>query len=746
MTTSTRGRPSRALLAVLVVVAVSAAPVVVSPSPARAEIAGHVLKPATARVVRLAPNPEVSRIRLGGGVGDWHGRRSHLAGTAHYDRGEWIYEDYPESAYGAALPGMTQVLTALGLLAGAVPSTQRLPGALAFVQGPAGAGPLVDQADLSELRFAVRGSHLYVLARTTAMSRPARTALLLLFDTGHAGVTRAVPFGSGLRTARADTAVLVTARGARLVDLRTGAVTKAPARADPAGYVNALEARLPLRRTSHDGTIRMVGATGVVRAAGSFELAPNGQAGPLAKAFPRLHAPVQAVYDRAQAVALAAHDIDRFLTTVSVARMRDGFSQRLLPGAGYNVRTVRTDPRYSREGGTTGALRQYGLYLPRHFDWHRKVPATVMLRGSSMTAHSFAAISPNLFRQLGDDNHAVVISPGGRSGFDLFEGATYRDVDADIHDAEALLPIDRDRLTVAGYSMGGYGTYMFAATQPDRFAAAFVVEGPVGGAQPATAAMGLPDVIPALTNLRAVPVEIYQGDIDANVPFTNGFAAAQRLRGLGYRYRFDVFPGHTHFTHGIIDDYTIGARLLGRARRDAHPARVDFTRNMPYERAVDTGGHTDLPTAGRSVGLHFDHAWFVSHLRARDPRNGIARVDVRSFARPLRPVRAVQTIGVDPATPEGEVPALYMGQRWQRGQPVGKLRNAFRADLTGASHVALDLAGMGLHIGRRVAATIRTDGPVTLTVRSRRAVCHLRLQTRGTHHLTLVPNLETCPG
>jgi pimeloyl-ACP methyl ester carboxylesterase len=737
------GGSPRALLATLAVT-LFATPVVIAPAPASAEIAGRVLHPATVRVKSLPPHPAVSRIRLGGGVSEWHGRLSHLAGTAHYDRGEWIYEDYPESAYGAALPGMSEILTSLGLLAGAVPSTQRLSGALAFVQGPAGAGPFVSQADLSELRFAVRGSRLYVLARTTAMTAPVRTALLILFDTGRAGPSRAVPFGSGLHTARADTAVLVTGHGARIADLVTGRVTNAPARADASGYVNAIEARLPLRRTSHHGTIRMVAAAGVVTP-GSFTLAANGQAGPLAKALPRLREPVQAVYDRAQAVALAAHDIDRFVTTVSVSRMRHGVSQRVLPGPGYNVRTVVTDPRYSREGGTTGVLRQYGLYVPRHMPRHR-VPATVMLRGSSMTAHSFGAISPNLFRQLGDENRAVVISPGGRSGFDLFEGATYRDVNADIRDAERLLPIDRDRLTVAGYSMGGYGAYMFAATQPDRFAAAFAIEGPVGGNQPATAAMGLPDVIPALTNLRAVPVEIYQGDVDANVPFTNGFAAAQRLRELGYRYRFDVFPGHTHFTHGIIDDYSTGASLLADARRDAHPALVHFVRDMAYERAVDTGGHTDLPTAGRSVGLRFDHAWFIGGVRARHGRTGTATVDVRSFARRLRPVRAVQAAGLGPASPEGELPTLYLEQRWVTSGAVGKPRNAFRVDLAGTSRVVLDLADMGLRVSSRIGATLHTDGPATVTVRSHQTTCRLHLGSRGTRHIALAPNLETCPG
>jgi pimeloyl-ACP methyl ester carboxylesterase len=547
-----------------------------------------------------------------------------------------------------------------------------------------------------------------------------------------------VPFGSGLHTSHADTAALVTKAGTHIVDLRTGHVTQAPAVADPSGYINSLETRLPLSLVGDGADIRMVAATGVV-GPGSYALVSKGAAGPLAKVVPRLHEPVQAVYDRGQAVALANHDIDPFFTTVSLARIRDGFSQRLLPGVGYNVRTVLAKRWYSHEGGTEGILRQYGLYLPKGFSWHRPTAATVMFRGSSMTANSFAAISPNLFRELGDDNHAVVISPGGRSAFDLFENATYRDVDSDLHDAETLLPVDRNRLTIAGYSMGGYATYMFAATQPDRFAAAFSVEGPVGGAQPSTASAGLPNVVPALVNLREEPIEIYEGDIDADVPITNGMSAAEKLQRLGFRYRFDVFPGHTHFTAGIIDDYTLGARLLAGARRVVRPAVVDFTRNMTYEHAVDLGGHSDQLEAGHSVGLHFDHAWFVRDLQPRDSHDGIAHIDVRTFARQDRAVRPVQSLGIDPATPDGEVPAVYDEQHWVTGPVMGAIRNGFRADLTGASHVTLDLDGMGLTTARELVGVVRTDGLTTVTLREHGVSCLTKAFGRGRHRLVVAP-------
>ena len=55
---------------------------------------------------------------------------------------------------------------------------------------------------------------------------------------------------------------------------------------------------------------------------------------------------------------------------------------------------------------------------------------------------------------------------------------------------------------------------------PDRFAGAFVIEGLVGGHQPATTTATFPDVVPMLSNLYHLPIEIFQGDIDT-VVFTH---------------------------------------------------------------------------------------------------------------------------------------------------------------------------------------------------------------------------------
>jgi len=720
-----------ALAALAALVGLAAAP------PARAVIDGTLLVPATPRVSELPPIAPRTPIRLADGIRDWHGALSHIAGSAHYDRGEWIYEDYPYTAYGAAPPGVAQAYEGLGSLATALPPSQRLSGGSEEAVATVGAGPFVPDADLWQLRLAVRGPDLYVLARTTTMRSPVPTALLLLFDTGRGGgASRSVPFGSGLQT-RAAAAALVTAAGTRIVDLVSGATTDEPAAADPAGYVNSLETRLPLALVQARGRdeLRLVAATGLVTP-GSYTLVSGGEEGPIDKVVPRFREPVQSVAEREQALALANHDIDQFFTTVSLARMRLGDRERLLPGIGYTVRTVISPARISEEGGTDAVVRDYGLYVPKGFTGG-PTPATVVLRGSGMTGHSLAAITPALFQQLGDDNHAILISPGARSGGDLFEGAAYLDVEQEIADAERLEPIDRNRLTVAGYSMGGFGTYMLAETQPDRFAGAFVIEGPVGGDEPAswgTIVDAFPDVVPGLSNLFLTPIEIYQGTNDADVPVSNGVAAAERLRALGYRYQLNLFPGD-HFTPGVLNDYAIGTDYLKGLVRESNPAEVRFTRNMAFEHAIDIGVGSDQPLAGHSVGLRFDHAWWVSDLQPTNLHTGVATIDAVTFARPGPATSPVHTNGSGPADIGGEPASVVDEQHWQTVGRAPARRNAFTVRLTGVASVELDLRRMGLTVKRALLATITSDARATVILRLARGAC-LAWSTAATRHAT----------
>src|SRR5205085_7855052 len=55
-----------------------------------------------------------------------------------------------------------------------------------------------DEADLSELRVGADAKNLWLLARTTTMNAPVKTALIVLLDTAPGTTKRAVPVSSGI--------------------------------------------------------------------------------------------------------------------------------------------------------------------------------------------------------------------------------------------------------------------------------------------------------------------------------------------------------------------------------------------------------------------------------------------------------------------------------------------------------------------------------------------------------------------
>ena len=78
---------------------------------------------------------------------------------------------------------------------------------------------------------------------------PPKTALLVLLDTAPGTTQRDVPWGSGIHSSKADYALLLSGSDGWVANLATGATAALPAGSvatNPSGYVNAIEAKVPL--------------------------------------------------------------------------------------------------------------------------------------------------------------------------------------------------------------------------------------------------------------------------------------------------------------------------------------------------------------------------------------------------------------------------------------------------------------------------------------------------------------------
>lgn len=672
----------------------------------------------------VAPGPFV----LDGDPSDWRGSGPAIAGTVVRSRGELIYTDHLFDSHGADDGGDARRLAAVAPAQAALPGLYRFD---AIAQNdPAGQFGLPmpedlqirkehgdlglqDEADLVELRASSADGALWLLARTTTMAAAGDARLLVLLDTAAGDASREVGFGTGLRTAKAELALLVEGERARLADLRDGSVRELPGAVavDPSGFVNAIEARLDL------GLPAVVGLAAVT-------LAPGGA--PANVAF-RTAEPVREYFDRDQALALHAGSIDEFFAATDLAALQAGANQRWEPGPGYHEATFRSAESISTESGDDGVHQRYGLYLPRE-RWNPS-PLQLWLHWRGGDAHAAGNVIPSMFRDLGEERHAIVVSPGGRGSSGWYVGKSHVDVMEVWDDVHARFAINENRRYVSGHSMGGWGSYLFSVAHPDWFA------GSLPASPPATqgAWTGLdfegcdelrfdeysPCYIEAnggqarvqnvkrlLGNVLHVPQAVQHGTADELVPTSGVLATQAELVKLGYRHRVYLFHTQEHFGPPLWDQWRDTGRWAHSFRRPERPARVRFTRDMPFERAIE-----------RDLDLDFDRAYWLSGLEPADERDGVASFDGRSHAIYDKPQLALLQAWA-PLAPGQAGPYTMSGMRWvdQSLALAPPRSNAFTITVTGARAATLDTVAMQLDRSKPIVATVTTDTPLALTL------------------------------
>ena len=211
--------------------------------------------------------------------------------------------------------------------------------------------------------------------------------------------------------------------------------------------------------------------------------------------------------------------------------------------------------------------------------------------------------------QFGDRGRGyLVMTPAGRGPDGWYydrAGADTFEVWADVARHYALDPAFT---SIAGYSMGGYGTYKFATSFPDLFARAQPTVGPPGlgvwvPPNPPEPGGARSNTNRQLASVRHIPFLIWNASSDQLVPLPGPQAQADAFDALGYRYEFDVFSPAEHLTLAINDQFAPAAAFLGDAQVKRDPAHVTFVRNP----TMDFG----------DAGTVADHAYWLSAIGVR---------------------------------------------------------------------------------------------------------------------------------
>jgi predicted peptidase len=175
----------------------------------------------------------------------------------------------------------------------------------------------------------------------------------------------------------------------------------------------------------------------------------------------------------------------------------------------------------------------YTLYIPRNYSASTPVPLVLALhfgvRGGDATGAGGdvlqALIGPAL-AELG----GIMVAPDSVRG-DWSSPENEKAVSALLDEIEGRYAVDKKRVVVTGYSMGGTGTWHIAEKYPERFSAAIPV-----ASRPPVSASGW-----------KLPVLAIHSHDDQVVPFGPTEARVMELQKSGVNARLIPLSGITHY-------------------------------------------------------------------------------------------------------------------------------------------------------------------------------------------------------
>jgi predicted peptidase len=198
----------------------------------------------------------------------------------------------------------------------------------------------------------------------------------------------------------------------------------------------------------------------------------------------------------------------------------------------------------------------YQVYIPADYTPKKKWPVILFLhgageRGEDCELQTRVGIGPAIRRDT-TSFPCLVVLPQCRRGL----------VWAGEMEAQALQALeqtikefngDRQRVYLTGLSMGGYGTWYFAARHPGKFAAiAPICGGVVPPARfpfPPDAAAQIPAEKPYETiaaKIGKTPVWIFHGDADLSIPVGESRRMHAALQASGGNVKYTEYPGVGH--------------------------------------------------------------------------------------------------------------------------------------------------------------------------------------------------------
>ena len=259
----------------------------------------------------------------------------------------------------------------------------------------------------------------------------------------------------------------------------------------------------------------------------------------------------------------------------SVATLDASIVDQVLSGTPLPLAGVRGLAERLLKSTVDGTWQPVAIYVPSQLKPDPTL--VVLLHGQPQTETNL--LGAPYFQTLADSTNSIVAAPWGRGHYDFF-GVASDDVYQTADDVAAAYGIDRHRIYLAGYSMGGFSVFKIGPTHGDEWHAVLCIAGSVLNSEAAS-------VLKAWKN---TPIYVVNGKLDQSIPPMYGEMTAIWLAGSGIPTGFYQEPKGTHFIPTLMPSLT-------QAWRDMIAGVV---RNTP---AVSQDGQDSLPGSLVTPGL-----------------------------------------------------------------------------------------------------------------------------------------------
>jgi predicted peptidase len=221
------------------------------------------------------------------------------------------------------------------------------------------------------------------------------------------------------------------------------------------------------------------------------------------------------------------------------------------------------DDYISRSVTVDGKIYEYRIYIPKGRDPNKKLSAMLFLHGSGARGQDNIAQIDSFrwsIEPVKENVDLIAVLPQCRNDTFWASSDMANQALAALDAAVAEFNGDPERLYLAGFSLGGYGTWQIAAAHPGKFAALLPIAGGVVGERPIEprdraaiipqvgAILDSPEPYVAVAKaIGQTPVWVFHGEADEAVPVDFSRRIVKALTDAGNpNVRYTEYPKDGH--------------------------------------------------------------------------------------------------------------------------------------------------------------------------------------------------------